>query len=300
MPRLATLRLAGLISGLPILIFFASCNNIWEWTADSDSFDVIMADGREALRAARYARAEELFRRAVELRPTHSEARYYCAKAAVLGADVDVFTLVQTLTDDDSDEGPASTVFRYETGIANSIYRVNRVVLDNLEPIRRGSATEGSFAGVDVDLDLAVAYVLRGILRLRDTNGDGVIDERDVSADEFLLSGEGGAYSLDGLGNVPPEDLNGMIDDLNILLGEGGGLLGDALGDSGIDVDDLNDLIDSLGGDLSAYYVNTGVPGNPGEGDNDGDGRTDEECLNDVDDDDDGRVDEDSRLAGCR
>ena len=71
------------------------------------------------------------------------------------------------------------------------------------------------------------------------------------------------------------------------------------LGDSGIDVDDLNDLIDSLGGDLSAYYVNTGVPGNPGEGDNDGDGRVDEECLNDIDDDDDGWVDEDSRLAGC-
>jgi hypothetical protein len=299
MSRLATLRWAGIIAGLSILIFFASCNNIWEWTADSDSFDVIMAEGREAMQGGDYARAEELFGRAVELRPTDSEARYYYAKAAVLNADVDVFTLVQTLTDEDSEEGPAATVFSYEIPVANSIYRVNRIVLDNLEPIRQGAATTGAFVGVDVDLDLAVAYLLRGILRLRDTNGDGVIDENDVAVDDFLLNGEDGNYSLDGIGNVPPEDLNDMINDLNDLLGDGGGLLGDLLGDSGIDVEDLNNLIDSLGGDLSAYYVNTGVPGNPGEGDNDGDGRVDEECLNDLDDDGDGIVDEDSRLAGC-
>ena len=104
---------------------------------------------------------------------------------------------------------------------------------------------------------------------------------------------------LEGLDQLPPEDLNDLLDDLNDLLGDGGDVLADALGGSGIDVDELNDLIDSLGGDLSVFYVNTGVPGNPGEGDNDNDGTTDEECLNGLDDDGDSVVDEDARVAGC-
>jgi hypothetical protein len=151
---------------------------------------------------------------------------------------------------------------------------------------------------IDIDLDLAVAYTLRGILRLRDTNGDGRIDANDVPIEQFDID-LGDEYSLEGIVNVPPDDLNDMLDDLNDLLASGGDLALGGLGDGGIDTDELNDIIDQLGGDLSAFYVNTGVPGNPGEGDNDGDGTADEECLNDLDDDGDGLVDEDARVLGC-
>jgi hypothetical protein len=89
-----------------------------------------------------------------------------------------------------------------------------------------------------------------------------------------------------------------MIQDVNATLNAGGGLLNGG-GENGIDTQQLDNLLDTLGSDLSAYYVNTGVPGNPGEGDNDGDGLTDEECLNGIDDDLDGRVDEDARIGGC-
>ena len=73
----------------------------------------------------------------------------------------------------------------------------------------------------------------------------------------------------------------------------------DVSGDSGIDVDALNNLYTTLQSDVGAYYLNNGIPGNPGEGDNDGDGVADEECFNGVDDDGDGRTDEDARVAGC-
>lgn len=291
---------SGLWGILACLFLVGGCNNIWEWAVDDESFDALMADGREAIQLADYARAEEKFAAAVEKRPSSADARYHLAKAAVLNAEVDVFSLVQTLTDGATAGGAdagASGVFGLDVPVANSIYRVNAVVLDALEPIRVGE-TEGPFSDAKVDLDLAVAYTLRAILRLRDTNGDGVIDAADVSLDDFGLDDQGD-FSLDGVDNIPPEDLNDMIGDLNGLLDSGGDLLVDALGDSGIDVDELNDLVDSLGGDLSAFYVNTGLPGNPGIGDNDGDGRVDEECLNRIDDDGDGLVDEDSRIAGC-
>lgn len=291
---------AGLLAVLLVLPLMAGCNNIWEWSVDDSSYDALMAAGRQAIQDADYQRAEEKFTSAVEQRPDAAAARYYLAKAAVLNAEVDVFTLVQILTDDTT-EGGASQIFGFDRPVANSIYRVNATVLEALEPIR-GGETVGEFSTANVDLDLAVAYTLRGILRLRDTNGDGVIDDDDLSPEDFGL-GDDGDFSLEGLQNLPPEELNDMIDDMNDLLEEGGDLLldalGDVLGDSGVDVEDLSDLIDDLGGDISAYYVNTGVPGNPGEGDNDGDGLVDEECLNGIDDDGDGLIDEDSRLAGC-
>ena len=244
-------------------------------------------------------RGQARFAEAVGLRPNHSGARYYSAKAAVLNAEVDVFEIVQTLTEDDAAEGGADEIFGFEIPKANAVYVVNHIVLENLEPIRQGTANEGDFTEADVDLDLALAYTLRGILRLRDSNGDGLIDGTDVDVADFVLNNDDGSYSLDGVENIPPEDLNNMIDDVNGLLDDGGDLLGDVLGDSGVDVEDLDELINGLGGDLSAFYVNTGEPGNPGIGDNDLDGLVDEECLNGEDDDGDDLVDEDSRLVGC-
>ncbi|GJM43922.1 MAG: hypothetical protein DHS20C21_07640 [Gemmatimonadota bacterium] len=299
-PRLTSS--GSVLASVVALSLLTGCNNILEWGVNEESFDVLMARGRAAIQEAEYAVAEEKFTQAVELRPNSADARYHFAKATVLNAEVDVFSLVQTLTADrpegsSSAGSGASGIFNHEASVANSIYRVNRQVLDALEPIRHRE-TEGPFSDANVDLDLAVAYTLRGILRLRDTNGDGVIDASDLSPNDFQL-GDEGDFSLDGIDNLPPEDLNNMIGDLNLLLDEGGDLLIDALDDSGLDVDELGDLIESLGGDLSAFYVNTGIPGNPGEGDNDGDGLTDEECMNGIDDDGDGTVDEDSRLSGC-
>lgn len=278
------------------VLALSGCENLWSWTADEDGFDAALEEGRSAMRVGEYARAEVAFTRAVDLRPRSGEARYYLAKAAVLGSGVDVVTLVRTMTDEG--EAGAVTVFEYPASHADAVYRVNAVVLDALEPIRASEALEGSFDASDVDLDLALAYSLRGILRLRDTNNDGRIDADDVSVEDFSLLSDGD-FALSGLDNIPPEDLNDMLDDLNDLLGDGGDALADALSDSGVDVEDLEEILDSLGGDISMYYVNTLLPGNPGIGDNDLDGRVDEECLNGVDDDGDGRIDEDSRVFDC-
>ena len=284
---------------LPVLMLVLGCNNIWEWSVDSDSFEAVMANGQEAFQSADYARAEEKFTEAVALRPDDAEAHYYLAKAAVLNGGVDVFSVVQTLTD--SDQSGAEAVFGFEIDRANSIYRVNRVVLDHLEPIRSGAVDGGAFAGVNVDLDLAVAYSLRGILRLRDTNGDGVIDENDVSLEQLGFGeNENGDWTIDGIDDIPPDDINNMINDLEDLVDGGSDVLADLVGeDSSLDLDELENLLNDVGGDVTIFYVNTCTPGNPGIGDNDGDGLVDEEFLNGIDDDGDTIVDEDTILEEC-
>lgn len=283
---------------LGTLLTLNSCENIWNWTADDTSFDVLMAEGRDALHDADYALAQEKFTAAIELEPANSDARYYLSKAAVLSAGIDVYSLVTLLTEDEAGSG-ATEVFGYNIPSANSIYRANWTVLQNLSPVHDGQANIGSFEAKDVDLDLSVAYILRAILRLRDSNGDGIIDDTDVSLADFALGLNGSTFTLDGLQNMTPEQINAMLADVASLLIEGGDLLIDVLGDSGVDVEGLQDLTGSLNGDLSAYFVNNGIPGNLGEGDNDNDGQTDEECFNQIDDDGDGRTDEDTRIAGC-
>ena len=284
----------GLLLGASVC--FAGCENLWNWTVDDGSYDAALAEGRAAMRASEYARAETAFGRAVDLEPRSGEARYYLAKSAVLASGIDVVGVVRTMTDEG--RAGAVTVFAYPTADADAVYRVNATVLGALEPIRANEAVEGRFDASDVDLDLALAYTLRGILRLRDTNNDGRIDGDDASVEDFALLSDGD-FSLAGLENIPPGDLNDMLGDLGDLVDNGGDALVDALADSGVDVQDLQDILDSLGGDISMYYVNTFEPGNPGIGDNDGDGTADEECLNGIDDDGDGRTDEDARVFGC-
>jgi hypothetical protein len=295
LPRRGIGRWVGLVLLLAFL-GLGGCENIWNWTVDDDSFDALLSDGRRAIREAHYGVAVDKLSRAVEIRPENSDARYYLAKAVILRADVDVYELVRSLTEDGSESG-AVEIFAFDVPHANSIYGANRLVLGNLEPIRRGFATEGSFTAEHVDLDLSVAYLLCAILRLRDTNGDGVIDASDVSLLELIDAGDG--FSLEGLNDLTPEQVNALLADVAALLVEGGDLLAGALGDSGVDVEGLQDVTSALQTDMSLYYVNNGLPGNPGIGDNDADGATDEECFNGLDDDGDGRTDEDSRTAGC-
>jgi hypothetical protein len=274
------------------LVLLSGCDNLWEWTAP-DGYDALLAEGRTALRDGRYDTAVEKLGDAVALEPGRGEARYYYAKATVLQADLDVFDLVQTLLDDA--DGGAPAIFALDTPLADRVYRVNHVVVDALLPIHEGAADGDGLGGADVDLDLAVAYTLRGILRLRDTNGDGLIGAQDLDVGDFWLE-DTGSYSLVGIDGVAPESLNAMLAEVDALLDSGGEL---AFGAGGfLDPQELDRLVVSLRGDLSAFYVNTGVPGNPGEGDNDGDGATDEECRNSVDDDGDGLVDEDT-VALC-
>ncbi|HMB71270.1 MAG TPA: hypothetical protein VKU85_18310, partial [bacterium] len=139
--------------------------NLWEWTADSGSYDALVADGRQAMRDGDYDLAVSLLSEAVEKDPTRGQGRYYLAKAAVLQADIDVIELVDTVTEDPANGGGAEAIFHFELSRADRVYRVNRVVADALEPVYDGTASSDGLAVTDVGLDLAVAYTLRGILR---------------------------------------------------------------------------------------------------------------------------------------
>ena len=155
----------------------------------------------------------------------------------------------------------------------------------------------------DITLDIFIANTVKGILRIADTNNDGEIKSPpDIDLSMFSTGSGGFQFDSSFVDSLGPEDLNNLIESVTDIISNGGDIFSDLLNDTSaetsIDTSAIDGLMDDITGSLEWYYVNTLVPGNPGIGDNDGDGIIDDECINQIDDDGDGLVDEDAIISG--
>jgi hypothetical protein len=175
------------------------------------------------------------------------------------------------------------------------MYRANVVIHQDLEPIYL-EQTHGPIVFDDIQYDYTVAVLIESILNLRDTNGDGYIDENDFYLD-FLFDEDG--LNLENLLEfwiwLDEESDQDRADAIEIFLDNFIGmfeniqelfdlLLGE---DSPYNTEQLDSLAIDIETVLEMYYVNDGI-------DNDGDGLIDEEALDGIDNDSDGYTDEDT------
>ena len=302
---------------LCVVVIGAGCEggNIFgfQGTDDSNTGDLIIK-GQGLLRDGKYAEALVEFDKAVSVNSLNSDALFFAAKAEFLASGFIVVDLLQDITTDFGSNGDVPIFSSTKViGIKpvfteveqSKLLRTMTRILNRLQPIIDGS-TAGNFTAEDVSLESGLARTLKGLLSLRDTNKDGNIDESDLNLD--LVKTDGGfQLDLNSAIQTPQngDDLNAVISDFSegdqstvkqiIEDLKASGLL-DALGDTSIDLSMLEDEIDNLGTDLLKYLVNTGTPGNKGIGDNDNDGRIDEEALDGIDNDGDGTIDEADEL----
>lgn len=301
------------------LVIGAGCKggNIFGFrgTDDSNAGDLIVK-GQELMRDGKFAEALVELNKAVAADSLNSDALFFAAKAEFLASGFSVVELLQDITTDLASPGnvPIFTSTKVvgikpvlnQTEQTKLLQTVNKIA-DRLQPILDG-LTRGTFSAEDVGLEAGIAKTLRAILRLKDTNNDGVIDSNDL--DLSLINKGGGDYEfdLDTAIDTPEKGdqfntavsdfcegdqsaVKQIIEDLRT-----SGLL-DNTSDTSIDLNTLETELNRLGVNVCEYFVNTGVAGNKGEGDNDGDGRVDEELLDGIDNDGDGKIDEDSRLS---
>ena len=280
---------------------------------DSNSGDLIVK-GQELLRDGKFDEALAEFQKAVSVDSLNSDALFFAAKAEFLASGFSVVELLQDITTDLGSDGnvPIFTATRvvgfkpvFTISEQSILLQTMAKILNRLQPIIDGR-TRGNFNRENVSLEAGVARTIKGILSLRDTNRDGIIDGNDLNFDLISLDGNF-QFDLTTAVSTPQngDDFNTVVGDF--CEGEGSiatqiiddlrasGLL-DELGDTSIDLAELEKEINNLGTDLCKYFINTGTSGNRGEGDNDGDGRIDEEILDGIDNDGDGLIDEDTRL----
>ena len=206
-------------------------------------------------------------------------------------------------------------------------YRANLKVSANLSKIFNQETT-GPFEPDDIALGYTVSNLISGVLGIRDTNQDGVIDDDDFTLDlNFIETGmtegfnfSGGSFEVeDEFGNIEIQEFNG----LEIFLGEiplefAAGKIGGKKGYTPEDINKIlgfvlhhldngsNSLISLLNKskttfdteEIEAYLSEIANIINfywYNDGiDNDGDGYTDEEWIDGIDNDGDGLTDEDS------
>lgn len=289
------LYLIFLVVVMPIL----NCN-IFDWT--SDSKDEAFYEGLELFNDGKFGLAQEKFAAAIESDPERSDFRYYHAKAVVFDANINYFGIAQNLVKIDTSSVMKVRIPLYnkepdltleqDVSYKNTIYQASLICCTDIKPIYL-ELTHGDIQARDLYFDYAILSLTLALLRLRDTNGDGVIGMDDFYF-AIYKSGED-KYNFDLL-----EVRDYLVDadnraDFNRTLLTSVDYVTDAVvallkifhGDSNyFDQQDLNNLMDNVRNAANRYQVDDDV-------DNDGDGRVDEEILNGIDDDGDGWIDED-------
>ncbi|MCP4631466.1 MAG: hypothetical protein GY855_00960 [candidate division Zixibacteria bacterium] len=299
------------LMGLTILVMFLAgialtstgCN-IFGWTAKDDNATGYIAEGKKFMRDGDYANAEAEFQKAIDADPANADAYYYHAKATVLAAGINIGTLIDDLNT--SNEGESLPLYTRDSSMTkaedaankNRLYQANLTAYNDLLKIMDNEAT-GNFNSKDIAVDFLVAMSVTGIVGMRDTDRDGDVDTTDIYLE--IIAIDDGVYFIAGIDsffNYNPGEatmapypntgaiyfnaLLAWVDDLfTFHLDE----VIDILEDSNpeIDFDEVRYLIDDFLEVMRKYYVNTGIDGNRGEINNDGDGDTDEEHWGDRD-----------------
>jgi len=280
----------------------------------------------EAIREGNYDQARSVLAESVR-DSTDSYALYLDAKATLNKAGVDIMKITEIIEGQDAESNDQlallSIVDELTPEEQTAWYQANMKIAANLGKIFGGTTT-GPFEPDDVALEYTVSNMLAGVLGIRDTNQDGVIDGNDFTlnlsfvnleaADTEGFSFSGGMFEdesgnmsefnglevfLGGLsaaksvaGNIEgyePEDINRILRFVLHHLENGSQSLIALLNKAGttFETDEIEQYLDQIAVVINFYWYNDGI-------DNDGDGYIDEELIDGQDNDGDGLIDEDS------
>lgn len=284
---------------LAIAVLISGCN-IFGWTAGDDNRDGYMAKGREYLRDSEYQKAADEFAKAIEEDPAYADARYYHAKAVVLAANINVGTIIDELeSGGDSDLLPLYSrnpelTMEQDIELKDRLYRANRTAYIDLTEIFEGRAT-GNFGKRDVAADLLIALGAYSLSGMRDTDQNGSITTEDIYLE--IKEAQDGSYYILGLDeffDYNPDSItsttagfdtigahyfNVVLEWGEMILTNNRQLCIDIVRefDPTMEINEIEELLEEVLGLINKYYVNTGGTGNPGVGDGDNDGNSDDE-----------------------
>lgn len=283
-----------------LIITLVSGCNIFDWTSENN--DDAFYEGMELFNDGKFAEAKAKFAEAIESDPERSDFRYYHAKAVVFEANLNYFAMAQNLVKIDT-----ATVMNIKLPLytkepdlslaqdaefKNRIYQASFVCHADLTPIFQ-EKTHGDIQAQDIYFDYAILSLALALLRLRDTNGDGIITTDDFYFSIYKSSEGNYTFDLLGVKNYLSTPENRQAFNRTLLKSV------DYLADGIFSVlkifhsdtkyfnqQDLQSLLNNIKNAADRYQMDD-------DKDNDGDGRIDEEILNGLDDDGDGVIDED-------
>ncbi len=245
--------------------FSLGCN-LFDFTASDENPTSYVEDGNEALRDGDYAAAIEFFDKAIAEDPDNADAHWGRAKAYLRGSGFNTISLMEEVSRFESDVGAELPFFSYSADSANYLYQALFGVNESLGLIYDGVATNDEINKETVRLDYATTLAIHGVISLRDTNRDGVIDENDISFSLVFQLGNDLATTGDW-DSIPLADQEALLNSAIELLQTGGEVVGEYIVDlvgeaglEGIDVENMDQAIDDMVAGLEGLIPGGGGP----------------------------------------
>ncbi len=205
------------------------CFNIFGFTSDKELSPVEKAE--EAIRDGDYAKARQELEGAGQ-DSTDVMVLYTNAKVALLDAGINLAQIVDLIEgQEDAVQGESLALLDIiddlSTAEQNGWYRGNIEAATNLKLIYKEKIS-GLLNKEDISLDYTVSNVISGVLRIRDTDSNGIIDDNDftlniefvtpediegIDIDGFVF--DGGSYIDDSGNEVLFEGLTAFLGDWN-------------------------------------------------------------------------------------
>jgi hypothetical protein len=244
--------------GLVLVVIAVGGCNIFGSAAKTESSGDYVAEGLDHLWNSEYSEAEASFTKAIEQDPADQQARWGRAKARLRGTGytaINLLTEVSTLNMTPGTGQRTELPFmgaQWTTPELNKLYIAFQGVVEDLTWIYEGRTHGGELEPSDVALDYAGAVTLNGILTLKDTNLDHVIDANDI---DVLAAFTGNSQLvIDQWNNLSPAEQTALVNNVITQLGTTAEAIVEALGESGvIDREQLEEFINQFKGDLEGF-----------------------------------------------
>ena len=177
-----------------------SCQgNIFGWlypedeVSETGNFEDLIALGDAALRDGKPEKAMTYYKRAIDAKPTSSEARWGYARAFTLSKNADLLYLISRLYGNRSDANTVITELIITYDLENSM----TTIIDTLDNPTY-SIVDGKCDGVvpyndfGVNFNLMISYFIRALIKIGDSNKDLLYFTESVAGEgDFLLFGAG-------------------------------------------------------------------------------------------------------------
>jgi len=173
--------------------------NIFKWAhkeGESTDTTVLVADGQSALNNGDYAKAEEIFYKAIQANPRSSEANYGYAQAIIGASGLGLAQIISSVIEQGKSQSttlpadnpfihfvsksfsPEGNLLPFSVNDLTNLYATSKKVIDPLKKIADGQC-DGVIPADDLDVNINLSFMLiiRAGCSLLDSNNNGIPGE---------------------------------------------------------------------------------------------------------------------------
>jgi hypothetical protein len=246
-----------LIFLLCLLVLVVAGCNIFSWTTASD--EELYYEGIKLFNAEKFAEAKIKFAEAREKDPLRSDYRYYHAKATIFEADINFLSVGRDVIQPQKLQSQyflplytqsANMTLAEDAAYKNKIYQIISICHDDIHPIFKNE-THGELKKQDILFEYSLFALAMGILQLRDTNNDGVIDANDFYFSIYSASGSDVKYHIYFPPNFDQKDIVNTVKDAILFFGDGSLALTELFFSDYIDTGKLGEIMTQIETELN-------------------------------------------------